>query len=113
MAYEVKPGEGTLNANKQPNRHAKAPSYKGFLILPSGELLGLALWKVETKNGTLLSLKVDDREGEYHAKRLGRRQARAVDSEEYGASRDGGTSQRKAASTRSRHADDLDDDVPF
>lgn len=76
MAYTPKIGEGTLYRNKYKKEGDKAPYYKGYAITPDGDLIGLAMWKVELDGGTILSLKVDDREGEYWAKKLDRKQVR-------------------------------------
>lgn len=124
MAYTPKPGQGTLNRNrfKESDDDGK-PTHKGYLILPDGSVVGLAQWKVETKNGHLLSLKVDDSEGAYWAKQLNRQHTNGEAQQNAGGDRqrDSRDDQRKHSqphsnrpSARSRHADDdLDDEIPF
>lgn len=76
MAYTPRPGQGTLNKNKFAEKNDKAPGHKGYWIAPDGRVMGYALFKIPTQNGYLLSLKPDDREGEYWAKQLNRPQWR-------------------------------------
>lgn len=124
--YEVKPGEGSLFENNPPNgRHEKAPRFRGFLALPNGQLVGVACWVVKTKTGkTILSLKCDDREGEFQAKRLGfdqmrmdespargRQQAPADDEEDSPFA--GRGAQRSAPKQEQKFSPDFDDEIPF
>lgn len=112
MAYEVKPGEGSLFPNKHAGGNAKAPGYKGYFVLPNGEVIGVALWKVDTKGGVILSLKVDDREGEYQARQLGRTQMRATADERVQNSRQSSGGSRHQRQEQ-QFDPDLDDEIPF
>ena len=49
MAYEQKPGQGSLFKNESDNE--KAPIYKGKLMTPNGELLNIALWLRTSQSG--------------------------------------------------------------
>lgn len=51
MAYEHKPGTGSLFKNDKAGDNPKAPMYKGKFMTSSGELIDLALWVQETKSG--------------------------------------------------------------
>jgi hypothetical protein len=130
MAFEQKPGTGALfkNAPKGGKKEG-SPDYKGFLMLPDGSIVGLALWEKETKGGTvILSLAVDDREGEYHAKKNGARQVTKDDTQrkadpaarEFGRgasdreSAGFGRGERGESGFSSRvEQDDFDDEIPF
>lgn len=123
MSYEQKPGTGTLfrNKNKQPG--SSAPGYKGFFLLPSGEVVGLALWVKETRDGDkLFSLAIDDREGDYQAKKLGKpKHGAPVESSKNGRDFAAGKSDRERAgfgrSDNQRSDippdDDFSDEIPF
>lgn len=131
MAYQPKPGQGTLYKNKQKNQNEKAPVYKGFHILPDGSVLGLAMWKIELEGGTILSLKTDDGEAKYWAKKHGRRAHLAEGADDGGQQQERSVPQPRTATDRggdrqsrhgggsSRHAEtrqfseDLDDEIPF
>ena len=54
MAYELKPGQGTIfkNSKKEKETH---PEYKGEIMTPSGEKLEIALWVKEGKKGKFFS----------------------------------------------------------
>lgn len=94
MAYEPKVGTGTVFRNK-----GNGPKFKGYFILPDGSVVGLALWEPK---GNLdgYNISMDDREGAYHADKLGRAQTSTADED-----RDGRDSRRD---TRDRR-DDRDD----
>lgn len=60
MAYEMKPGQGSLfkNENKTNDR---APTHKGKVMLPNGEVRWLSAWTKKTAAGeTWVSLSVGD-----------------------------------------------------
>jgi hypothetical protein len=57
MAYEARPGSGTLFRNETEN--PKAPAYKGELCLATGEVIRLAGWVKEGAKGKFLSLSID------------------------------------------------------
>lgn len=114
--YEDKPGSGTFWKFEPKNgKTAAAPGYKGALILPNGDVISVAIWVKETKDGKrFLSAAVDDRDGEYHAKRLGRRQmrmddaARGNDPDAIGRAKHGDN----APGSRGSQRDLLDEDRP-
>lgn len=58
MAYQPKPGSGTLfkNDRKEKDSH---PDYRGDLCLPDGEIIRLAGWIKDGAKGKFLSLSVD------------------------------------------------------
>jgi hypothetical protein len=58
MAYELKPGQGTLFRNDK-DGNDKRPDYRGELCLPDGSTLKLAGWVKEGKKGKFLSLSID------------------------------------------------------
>jgi hypothetical protein len=70
MSKEQKPGTGVAFPNKSPGQGR--PDYRGFLMLSTGEVVGVAIWSKQPKNGGpfFLSISQDDREGEYHARNL-------------------------------------------
>lgn len=57
MAYEPRPGSGTLFKNETDN--PKAPQYRGDLCLSTGEIIKLAGWIKEGAKGKFLSLSID------------------------------------------------------
>jgi hypothetical protein len=60
MAYEMKPGQGSLfkNDKKTTENH---PALKGKVMLPNGEVRWLSAWKKQTSAGeTWLSLSVGE-----------------------------------------------------
>jgi hypothetical protein len=60
MAYEMRPGQGSLfrNEKKTTDKH---PSLKGKVMLPNGEVRWLSAWSKKTASGdTWLSLSVGD-----------------------------------------------------
>ncbi len=57
MAYEQRPGSGTLFRNETDN--PKAPAYKGELCLEDGRVIRLAGWVKEGAKGKFLSLSID------------------------------------------------------
>jgi hypothetical protein len=60
MAYEMRPGSGSLfkNDKKTEDRH---PNLKGKVMLPNGEVRWLSAWTKKTAAGdTWLSLSVGD-----------------------------------------------------
>lgn len=61
MAYEKKPGSGTLfkNDRKQSNNH---PDYKGDALLMDGTEVWLSGWKKEGNKGTFLSISIKPKE---------------------------------------------------
>jgi hypothetical protein len=109
--FEQKPGTGTLWPPQ--NKTENGPSLKGFLQLEDGRVVGVAAWTKKTREGKkFLSISQDNREGEYHAKKLGLEQFRA----------DGRPDNRQHADQRSGRGgdgghftsdDDLDDEIPF
>lgn len=119
--YQPREGQGSLFRNKH-KQNDKAPSYRGYFILPNGEVVGLALWSVDTRDGDkILSLKVDDRESEYHAKKLGRVAATVAATEAKPAQRrpmDGATDAERIGFPQKGGRtydpkDEFDDDLPF
>jgi uncharacterized protein (DUF736 family) len=136
--YETKPGEGTLWPYEPRDGKSKgSPDYKGAVILGDGRVVGLAMWEKETRKGKrFISISVDDREGEFQAKRLGRPQMTMGDgAEKRERGEDRGGSYRDHGGNRDRYSDrdersdnrpdtrgdqhrrgfsdDLDDDIPF
>lgn len=80
MAYETKVGEGTLWPTESNND--RAPALKGSIVLPDGTVLGIAAWEKRTNAGKrFLSISVDDKEGAYQAKQLGREQTTLGDAQ--------------------------------
>lgn len=57
MAYELKPGQGTIFKNSKKEKETQ-PDYKGEIKTPSGELLEIALWVKEGKKGKFFSASV-------------------------------------------------------
>ncbi len=57
MAYEIKPGGGTVfrNQYKKQDNH---PDYKGQVRTPDGELLDIAMWIKEGAKGKFFSAKL-------------------------------------------------------
>ena len=51
MAYEQKPGQGSLFKNDKANENEKAPIYKGTCTTPDGKKLELAAWVRESQSG--------------------------------------------------------------
>jgi hypothetical protein len=81
VSYVQKEGDGTLFPNKSRNAPESAPAFKGMLILPDGSVVGIAAWiktiqRGDSKGDQLISLKIDDREGEFQAKKNDRPQTR-------------------------------------
>ncbi|MDE2103128.1 MAG: hypothetical protein KGL39_38135 [Patescibacteria group bacterium] len=120
MAYEVKPGSGTLfkNRNRRPDKND--PNYRGYFILPNGHLVGISAWIKETKSGDkMVSLSYDQRETEFQAER---QDCEPVDGNDaLGASKFRGRSRddddddrrdRRPARSQRRDDDELDDDRP-
>lgn len=58
MAFELRPGQGTLFQNDQ-RGNDKAPAYRGELRLEDGTLVKLAGWKKQGAKGPFLSLSID------------------------------------------------------
>ena len=58
MAYETKPGSGTLFQNDQ-RGNDRAPNWRGELLLESGETLKIAGWTKSGRKGDFISLSVD------------------------------------------------------
>ena len=58
MAYEQKPGTGTLFKNDK--KSDKQPDYRGRIVDQSGKEWALAAWVKEGKKGKFLSLKMDE-----------------------------------------------------
>lgn len=109
--FEQKPGTGVLF--QKDKKSDNAPSYTGFFMLPDGRIIGLALWPKKTKDGkTLLSLSIDDREGEYHAKKNDAPQMTKADTQRPGGQASAPKRQERDE-PRGRFSDDLDDDIPF
>lgn len=139
-----KPGSGSAFAPKNGKASQGAPDYKGHIILPDGSIIGVAVWEKQTRERqTFLSFSIDDREGEFQAKRLkleltrlgggdDRRDDRGGTYRDHGGNRDrssnrddrdqrGGyrnddrrNEQRGRDDNRQRRfSDDLDDDIPF
>lgn len=64
-----KPGTGVAFPPRSGN--SNGPAYKGHIILPNGEVIGVAIWEKRSQAGNaFLSISVDDREGEFQAKKL-------------------------------------------
>lgn len=64
-----KPGTGVAFPPR--NGNSNGPTYKGHIILPNGEVIGVAIWEKRSQAGNdFLSISIDDREGEYQAKKL-------------------------------------------
>ncbi len=59
MAYEMKPGQGSLFKNDTKGND-KAPGYRGTILTPGGELLEIAAWVKEGKKGKFFSLSVKE-----------------------------------------------------
>lgn len=59
MAYEQKPGGGSLfkNTKKTADKH---PDYRGEMVTPEGKKYALAAWIKEGKNGKFFSLKLSE-----------------------------------------------------
>jgi len=55
MAYEIKPGNGSIFRN-QYKKEDKHPDYKGQVRTPDGQLLDVACWLKEGKNGKFFSV---------------------------------------------------------
>ena len=68
---EPKPGEGALFPNTQA-RDERHPTHKGYAVLKDRSVLGVAAWQ---KAKGVISIKLDERETAYWAKRLGLRPA--------------------------------------
>ena len=51
MAYEQKPGQGSLFKNDKANENEKAPVYKGTLTTPDGKKYEISAWVRESQNG--------------------------------------------------------------
>lgn len=137
MAYEPKEGQGSAFPNRNGSRGS--PDYKGSLLLPDGSVIGLAIWKKSGQKGEFLSISMDDREGAYQAKQLGRKltrieaddqrddrreQPRERESryEDRGRDRRDDRGSRHSDRSGSRHSQarddrgrggDLDDEIPF
>lgn len=62
MAYENRPGDGALFANKFANGNPKAPAWKGYVFHhQTGERIELAIWeKVSRKGDKFLSIKASE-----------------------------------------------------
>ena len=64
MAYEQKPGQGSLFKNQPKDDKPlseKAPQYKGKLMTPDGKLYEIAAWVRQSANGTTyMSLSVQE-----------------------------------------------------
>lgn len=58
MAYELRPGQGTLFQNDQ-RGNDKAPTHRGELCLDDGQVIKIAGWRKEGRNGPFVSLKID------------------------------------------------------
>lgn len=54
MAYELKPGQGTIFKNSKKEKENQ-PEYKGEIMTPSGEKLEIALWVKEGQKGKFFS----------------------------------------------------------
>lgn len=59
MAFEERPGSGTLFRNEDAEANPKAPAYKGTLCLLTGEVIRIAGWVKEGKKGRFLSISID------------------------------------------------------
>ena len=51
MAYEQKPGQGSMFKNDKANENEKAPIYKGTCTTPDGKKWELAAWVRESQSG--------------------------------------------------------------
>lgn len=51
MAYEQKPGQGSLFKNDKAAENEKAPIYKGSCTTPDGKKWEMAAWVRETQSG--------------------------------------------------------------
>lgn len=108
MSYKPDKGFGTLFAPKE--RKEGAPNFRGALRLPSGEIVGVVCWVKDGAKGKFLSLKVDEREGEYQAKSLGLPL--------FGVDEDRPQERRREAPRQQQRAappadDPFDDEIPF
>lgn len=59
MAYELKPGQGTIFKNSKKEKETQ-PDYRGEIITPSGEKLEIALWVKEGKKGKFFSAAIKE-----------------------------------------------------
>ena len=59
MAYEQKPGGGSLFKNAK-KTEAKHPDYRGEVVTLDGKTYALAGWIKEGKNGKFLSLQLSE-----------------------------------------------------
>jgi len=59
MAFELRNGQGTIFKNKYKNSD-NHPDYRGEFKTPDGELLEIALWVKEGKNGKFFSASVQE-----------------------------------------------------
>lgn len=57
MAYEQKPGGGSLFKNEK--KTEKQPDYRGSIVTPDGTKLALAGWIKQGAKGSFLSLKCE------------------------------------------------------
>lgn len=108
MSYKPDPGFGTLFTNDR----ERGPDFKGYILLPSGEVVGIAGW---SKKGGMISLKVDGREGDYQAKKLGVRNAFPDQGDQRQARRDDTPVMDRGREDRRPIDDDFDDldEIPF
>lgn len=71
MAYEPKPGDGSLFANKKREKETH-PNATGYIIahrdIKAGERLRLAAWTKEGTNGKFQSLKLSDDQAKTESK---------------------------------------------
>lgn len=58
MAFEQRPGSGTLFPNDQKGND-RAPAYRGDLALEDGRVIKIAAWRKEGRKGEFLSLAID------------------------------------------------------
>jgi hypothetical protein len=59
MAFELNNGQGTIFKNKYKNSD-KHPDYRGTIKTPSGEVLEIALWVKDGKNGKFFSASIQE-----------------------------------------------------
>ncbi len=61
MAYEQKPGQGSLFKNDKANENEKAPVYKGTITTPDGKKYEVGAWVRESQSGVkYLSLAIKE-----------------------------------------------------
>lgn len=106
MAFELKPGSGTLFKNDKDGNDAR-PDYRGEIKLESGETLRLAAWIKEGQKGKFMSLKIDQPREQSREQSFSGGRADRVSG--------GGGSGGYSESTRGGHREeyDLNDDIPF